>query len=209
MEIIIKGAMISGGLIMAIGAQNAYVLKQGLLGKNILWVVLTCFFCDLFLMSLGILGLGSVVSNNVWLSIGLALVGGCFLVWYGSQSLYKAVKSTSFLEVSTQEASHLSPKAAILAALSITLLNPHVYLDTLVLIGGIAGSLPFNEKIQFLLGALFASLAWFISLGYGAKALTPVFRNPKTWNVLDTLIAAVMYWIAFGLFSFAYTEYFK
>lgn len=106
MEIIIKGAMISGGLIMAIGAQNAYVFKQGLLNRNILWVVLTCFFCDLFLMSLGILGLGTIVSSTAWLSIGLALIGGGFLVWYGSQSLYRAARSTSFLEVSTQEICH-------------------------------------------------------------------------------------------------------
>ncbi len=209
MEILLKGAMISGGLIIAIGAQNAFVLRQGLLEKNVFWVVLTCFLCDFFLMSLGVLGLGSLVSSTPWVSIGLAFVGGLFLTWYGSQSLYKAVKSTTSLEVSMQNLGNQSPRATILAALSITLLNPHVYLDTVVLIGGIAGSLPLNEKIQFLSGALFASFAWFTALGYGAKALLPIFRNPRTWNVLDALIALVMYWIAYGLFSFAYLEWLK
>jgi L-lysine exporter family protein LysE/ArgO len=202
MEMILRGALISGGLIMAIGAQNAFVLKQGLLKRHIFWVSLTCFLCDIALMSLGVFGLGSIISTNPYASAILAIVGALFLSWYGLRAFSSALRATSFLDAQNAQAQAGAISAAVSATLAITLLNPHVYLDTVVVVGGIAGTLSFDQKLFFLLGALLASGTWFFALGYGARLLLPLFRKARTWQVLDFVIAAVMWWIAYELGKF-------
>lgn len=206
-DMILKGALVSMGLIVAIGGQNAFVLKQGLLRRNIFWVCLICFVCDAVLMSTGVLGLGSVISSSRTLTIALALVGGAFLAWYGFRALKSAIQGAGFLDAQQSEGQAQSVAASVVATLSITLLNPHVYIDTVVVIGGIAGTLSAADKVLFLLGAVCSSCVWFFSLGYGARLLTPYFKTARTWQMLDIFITVIMWWIAFELFKYAWLQY--
>ncbi|MDK4689355.1 LysE/ArgO family amino acid transporter [Kingella negevensis] len=202
---IIKGFAVSGGLIMAIGAQNAYVLKQGLLRQHIFFVALTCFLCDFVLISAGILGMGNLLSQSPVLSALLSLGGGLFLFWYGLNSFRSALSpNQATLVADAENAPQSSLKKAILGTLAVTLLNPHVYIDTIMLVGGIAATLTFADKIWFLIGALSASFIWFFGLSYGARLLRPIFANPRAWKVLETLIGIGMWWLAFGLFKYFY-----
>ncbi len=200
---IIHGFLVSFGLIVAIGAQNAHVLKQGLLKQHIFWVCLVCFLCDAILMSLGVLGLGVLIGQSRIATLSLALVGTLFLLWYGYRSFRSAWQGGANLAV-TAEKHEQSVGKSIGITLALTLLNPHVYLDTLVLVGSIASPLSMGQKQLFLVGAIGASALWFFGLGYGARLLIPLFSKPRTWQVLDTLIGVVMWAIALGLASYAY-----
>lgn len=202
LEIFIQGFLVCGGLIIAIGAQNAFVLKQGLLQKNILAVILTCFACDFILISLGVLGLGSLISSSQTATIALAIVGALFLFVYGARALRSAYLGNSALALSQPEQSSQGNLQAILATLAVTLLNPHVYLDCFAIIGGIAGTLSWQDKWLFLAGALCTSLLWFFSLGYGARLLIPLFKRPLTWRILDIVIGLVMWAIAWNLLDY-------
>lgn len=196
----IKGVLVSAGLIIAIGAQNAFVLRQGLLKQHVLPVVLICFFSDMLLMTLGIMGLGSWIVSVPVLALGLAGAGALFLYAYGMRSFYSAYKGINPITVSSESDTNVdNRKKIILACLAVTLLNPHVYLDTVVIVGGIAGTLVLVEKTGFMLGAWLASFVWFFTLGYGARVLAPWFKHTATWRVLDVLIAFVMWWIASSL----------
>ena len=200
-EIFTKGFLVSGGLIMAIGAQNAFVLKQGLLKQHIGSIIVICFLCDVLLMSAGVLGLGYVLERVPSLSKILAVLGATFLLWYGFNSLKSAWRGTSHLAV--QDTSQQKTRHQLMAmALAITLLNPHVYLDTVVIIGGVGGTLSSVEKPWFLFGSLVASIVWFTSLGYGSRLLTPLFAKPRTWQWLDAGIGIMMWWIALELIKY-------
>ena len=203
MQMILKGVLISGGLIVAIGGQNAFVLKQGLLNRHIFWVALTCFLCDMTLMSMGVFGLGSIISFSPYASALLAIIGALFLSWYGLRAFLSAVRASSFLDTVNAQTPVGPISAAVSATLAITMLNPHVYLDTVIVLGGIAGTLSIDQKVHFLIGAVLASGAWFFALGYGARLLLPLFRKPRTWQILDIVIAAVMWWVAYELAKFA------
>ena len=205
LELFLKGAMISIGLIIAIGAQNAFVLKQGLARHHIFWVALTCFLCDAVLMSAGVLGLGSLISANRMATFGLALVGALFLFWYGFKAFRSAYQGTGYLEAAAGNAVKTSLQTVLMATLAITLLNPHVYLDTVVVLGGVAGTLAASEKLPFLLGAISISGLWFFGLGYGARLLSPLFKNPGTWQALDLLSGVIMWWIAAELVLYGAT----
>lgn len=181
MEHLLQGFFVTAGLIIAIGAQNAFVLKQGLLKQNILAVILTCFFCDIVLISLGVLGLGSLISQSTMATVALAFVGGGFLLIYGLKAFLSAYRGNASLQLAKADKQPQTTLHAIIATLLITLLNPHVYLDTVVIIGGIAGTLAFDEKLFFLVGALLVSALWFFSLGYGARLLSRFFQRPVTW----------------------------
>ncbi|MCY7296307.1 LysE/ArgO family amino acid transporter [Alteromonas sp. a30] len=200
-EIFTKGFLVSGGLIMAIGTQNAFVLKQGLLKQHIGSVILICFLCDVLLISSGVLGLGYLLEKVPSLSQILAVLGAAFLLWYGFNAFKSAWRGTSHLalhENNTQK----TRNQLIAMTLAITLLNPHVYLDTLVIVGGIGGTLSPIEKPWFLFGALVASSVWFVSLGYGSRMLTPLFAKPRTWQWLDAGIGIMMWWIALELIKY-------
>lgn len=200
LPILLQGFMVSGSLIIAIGAQNAYVLKQGILKQHIFWVVLICFLCDILLISLGIFGLGGLLVKWKFAQLGLALLGAVFLIVYGYRSAKSAYVGNNSLVLTDER--QQSIWQTVLMTLAITLLNPHVYLDTVVIIGGIAGSLSFEEKRIFLIGALLASFIWFFSLGYGARLLTPLFKKPITWRILDAFVAVIMWLIAFSLLRY-------
>lgn len=195
----LKGAMVASGLIIAIGAQNAFVLKQGLARQHIFWVALICFLCDAVLMSAGVLGLGALIKGSPVATLSLTLIGAVFLFWYGFNAFRSALMGTAHLEAAKQRVQNVSLRTVVGTTLALTLLNPHVYLDTVVVLGGVAGTLALAEKLPFLLGAISVSGVWFFGLGYGARLLSPLFQKPRTWQALDLLIGVIMWWIALEL----------
>jgi len=199
LETILKGAMIASGLIVAIGAQNAFVLKQGLARHHIFWVALICFLCDAVLMSAGVLGLGALIKDSSIATCSLVLLGSAFLFWYGFNAFRSTYQATSHLEAAASHANPASLAAVITTTFALTLLNPHVYLDTVVILGSVAVTLPLQDKYWFLLGAVSVSGIWFFGLGYGARLLSPLFQKPRTWQILDILIGIIMWTIAWGL----------
>ena len=200
----LQGTLISGGLIIAIGAQNAFILRQGLLGQKVFYACAVCFICDALLITLGILGVGSILQKSPFFLNTLAILGAIFLFWYGFNSFFRAYKGDSHLHIEQGTNKEQTVAKLMLTTLAITLLNPHVYLDTLVIIGGIGGTLGSEQKRWFLLGSLIASFVWFFGLGYASKKLIPLFENSKTWVILDSIIGVVMCWIAVGLVAFVY-----
>lgn len=193
---ILHGAMVSGSLIIAIGAQNLFVLKQGLMKNYIFWVSLICFICDFTLMTVGVLGVGSFISQSVLITRLLALFGAAFLFWYGFSSLRNALWTRNYLLIGEGDAPTGSLLKVILATLGVTLLNPHVYLDTVVIVGGIAGVLSAEQKLAFLIGAVSVSCLWFFGIGYGARILIPLFKQRKMWIVLDMIMGLLMGYLA-------------
>ena len=185
----LSGFMLGGGLIIAIGAQNAFILRQGILRQHVFTLCLICALSDAFLILLGVFGLGALIEQSTTLIILITLAGVLFLLSYSVLAFYRAMRPSQ-MDVSHQKAGGL--KAAILTCLAFTFLNPHVYLDTVVLIGSI--SLQFQDvaKVAFAIGAVCASFIWFYALGYGARILEPLFKNPKAWQMLDALIGIVM-----------------
>ncbi|WP_437661164.1 LysE/ArgO family amino acid transporter [Sorangium sp. So ce1182] len=199
----LKGFLTSLSLIVAIGSQNAFVLRQGLVGHHIIKVCLICSVCDFLLMSAGTLGLGANIDSLPWLSWALACGGAVFLFCYGARAFRSAWKGGSRLSVDAEEALAPPPFAGVAAAtLAVTLLNPHVYLDTVVIVGGIATSLSDGERPLFLAGAALASSSWFFALGLGARRLRPLFVRPSAWRLLDGLVGSIMWIIGFTLVGY-------
>ena len=192
----LQGFAIGLSLIVAIGAQNAFVLKQGLKKQAVFWVCFVCALSDSILVVLGITGFATVIQLYPEL-VGFAKwAGAVFLLWYGLQHAIQAFKSNQSLHASSQNEIQLSK--IIIVCLALTWLNPHVYLDTVILIGSISTQFE-QTKLYFALGVITASWLFFFSLGYGARVLIPVFANPKAWKVLDGVIALIMWSIAISL----------
>ncbi len=195
---LLQGFGLGGGLIIAIGAQNAYVLRQGLRREFALSVATVCFLCDVGLIALGAGGFGSLVAAFPALTAIAAWGGAAFLAWYGLRALRAALRPGS-LEADGGPPRIAHRGRAVATAFALSLLNPHVYLDTVVLIGSIAGQYVPPERPWFAAGAMAASLLWFYGLVIGARWLAPLFRRPAAWRVLDLVIAAVMWSIAASL----------
>jgi L-lysine exporter family protein LysE/ArgO len=195
MNLILPGFLTGLSLIVAIGAQNAFVLRQGLLRKHVLVIVLICAICDATLIALGVLGLGALISALPWLLEVIRWVGVAFLVWYGSTSLRRFMKNES---LKAAESGSGNMKQTVLTTLALTFLNPHVYLDTVIFIGGIANQFG-DQKWFFAIGAVTASFIWFFSLGFGASKASVLVSKPAFWKILDVFIAAVMYSLAITL----------
>ena len=192
----LQGFAIGLSLIVAIGAQNAFVLKQGLKKQAVFWVCFVCALSDSILVVLGITGFATVIQLYPEL-VGFAKwAGAVFLLWYGLQHAIQAFQSNQSLHAGSQNEIQLSK--IIMVCLALTWLNPHVYLDTVVLIGSISTQFE-QTKLYFALGVITASWFFFFSLGYGARVLIPVFENPKAWKVLDVVIALIMWSIAISL----------
>ncbi|WP_102223240.1 LysE/ArgO family amino acid transporter [Acidimangrovimonas sediminis] len=193
----LTGFLTGGSLILAIGAQNAFVLRQGLLRAHVLPLVLLCSLSDAVLISAGVTGFGAVVSLVPWLPRVMSLAGAAFLAVYGAQRMIAAWRGDYALVLAGQSAG-LGRTLAVGAAF--TWLNPHVYLDTLGLIGAVSTQFHGVEtKAAFGIGAVCASFAFFFSLGYGARLLAPVMTSPRAWRVLDLFIGLVMWGLAFEL----------
>lgn len=180
---------------MAIGAQNAFVIRQGLTRKYVLLVVLVCVASDTLLISLGIGGFGAVISSLPWLLEVIRWGGVAYLTWFGVRSLISAFRNET---LDTAGAGVQSAKKVLFTILGFTFLNPHVYLDTVILLGGI-GSQFGDSKWFFAAGASMGSLVWFFSLGFGAKAASRFMSKPIFWRVLDSVIAVVMFAVALTL----------
>jgi L-lysine exporter family protein LysE/ArgO len=182
---------LSLGLIVAIGAQNAFVLRQGLRREHVGSVVLFCAVADAALIAAGVLGMAQALGQRPGLARALALVGAVFLAVYGWQALRRA-RRPHRLDASA-DGSALSLGAALAQAAAFTLLNPHVYLDTVLLVGSIGAQQPSGLRAWFIAGASTASVAWFSALGFGARWLAPWFARPRAWQILDGLIGATMF----------------
>lgn len=181
---------------MAIGAQNAFVLRQGLKSQFVLPVVLICAISDATLIAAGVFGLGQFVSAYPAFLQGVLLAGALFLFVYGFLAFRRAMRPGALLAAADQS---MSLKKAVLTVLAFTWLNPHVYLDTVLLIGGVSSQYAGVELLAFGVGAVSASFAFFFSLGYGARLLQPVFAKPAAWRVLDMIIGAIMWLLAIDL----------
>ena len=183
-------------LIVAIGAQNAFVLRQGIRGEHIAVVVAICAVSDAVLITLGVAGAGAVIEGMPELADGVRIAGAAFLFGYAALAA-RRVWRPSALHASGEDAAGV--RAVALAALALTWLNPHVYLDTVLLVGSIASTHGPSGRWWFAAGAGIASIGWFTALGFGARGLTPLFRRPNAWRVLDGGIAVVMFTLAASL----------
>lgn len=191
----LPGLLTSMSLIMAIGAQNAFVIRQALTRKHVLTMVLICAISDALLIFAGIAGLGAVIQGLPWLFEILRWFGVAYLTWFGINSLRSAFQGDA-LEATAAESK--TKRQVVFALLGFTFLNPHVYLDTLILLGSIGTS--FGEaKWIFAIGAAVGSVIWFFSIGFGAKAASRFMSKPIFWKVLDFAIAAVMFGVAIML----------
>lgn len=191
LAVFVQGLTLCLGLIVAIGAQNAFVLRQGLRREHVGPVVAFCVLADTVLIITGVLGLSQVLGGHPMLGRGLALLGGIFLAGYGWQAWRRAVSGQS-VDAIQQRGPGLSRSTAVAQAAAFTLLNPHVYLDTVLLVGSIGAQQPAGLQPWFMAGASGASLIWFALLGYGARWLTPWFQRPVAWRLLDGLISLTM-----------------
>lgn len=187
----LQGFSLGAGLIVAIGAQNAFVLRQGLLRRHVPALVLFCALADAALIALGAAGFGTLVAGSPRLLTVVGLGGAAFLLAYGLHAFRAALAPPRALDAAgAPEAGSLGATLATAAAL--TFFNPHVYLDTVVLVGGIAGRFPVPERAWFATGAAAASLLWFGALGFGARLLAPLFARPAAWRLLDVGVGVVM-----------------
>lgn len=190
----VQGLALSLGLIVAIGAQNAFVLRQGLRREHVGSVVLFCALADAVLIAAGVLGMAQALGEHQEFAHALALAGAVFLAVYGWKALRRARQSN---QLRAEESGTGLRLAGVMAqAAAFTLLNPHVYLDTVLLVGSIGAQQPFVLRPWFVAGASFASLLWFGMLGFGARWLAPWFAKPKAWQVLDGLIGLTMWVLA-------------
>jgi L-lysine exporter family protein LysE/ArgO len=183
-------------LIVAIGAQNAFVLRQGLLRRHVLAVVAVCALSDVVLILLGIGGAGLAFAAVPWLTIVVRVAGAVFLLGYAALAARRAIRPKA-LDAGEPQAS-AGPLATVLTCLALTWLNPHVYLDTVVLLGSVANTHG-DSRWLFGAGAAVGSIVWFTALGFGARLLQPVFAKPAAWRILDGVIALVMTAIAVSL----------
>ncbi len=187
----LSGFALSAALIVAIGAQNSFVLRQGLRREHVGTIVLACAAADVTLMGAGVAGLGAVLRRLPGLAAVLTVGGVVFLAGYGVGALRRAIRRPVGL-ASDGPAEALSRRGALLRTAGFTLLNPHVYLDTVLLVGAVGAAQPAGGRLAFVAGAGSASALWFAALGYGARLLAPVFRRPAAWRVLDGLVGATM-----------------
>lgn len=186
-------------LIIAIGAQNAFVIRQGLARNQVGIVVLICALSDALLIAAGVGGLGAIIQALPWLLAVLRWGGVAYLTWFGIKTLRAVFKSEQLDSDGAPAA--LTLRQAVITCLMMTWLNPHVYLDTVIFLGSIANQFA-DAKWWFALGAASASVIWFTGIGYGAKAASRLLSKPVFWKVLDSVIAAMMFALA-GLLAFA------
>lgn len=193
LPVLMSGMGLSLSLIAAIGAQNAFVLRQGIRREHVFQVALFCALSDAILIAAGIAGIGLAADRAPWLMPALKWGGVAFLAVYGARALWAAWRGGEALR---SPGGGVAPLARTLAAIAaITWLNPHVYLDTVVLLGSLSAQYPGREWV-FGLGAAFGSFLFFFALGYGARLLAPLFARPEAWRILDLAVAAIMWSIA-------------
>jgi len=194
-----EGALISLSLIVAIGAQNAFVIRQGLSDRHVFLVCTICAFSDATLISLGVFGFGEIISNSDNLSEIIRWFAISFLIIY-SIMRFKAAYDGNALDIDDGK-NFVSAKKTAIITLGFTWLNPHVYLDTTVLLGTASLQFQGDEKIAFAIGAMMSSFLFFYSLGFGARRLAPLLKTEKVWKIIDVVIGIIMIWIAWSIYT--------
>jgi len=192
----LRGLTLGLSLIVAIGPQNAFVLRQGLTRQHAYLAALVCSLADTGLIAFGVLGVGALLARNPALTALGTLAGTAFLVWYGWRS-FQSARKPGVLETTGQSVT--SPGQVLTTAAAFSLLNPHALLDTVVLIGGSSAGLSADGRWGFLAGTVLASWLWFFGLALAGRQLAPVMQSPRAWQVLDVLIGVMMWAIAAGL----------
>ena len=195
MVALVPGFLTGLSLIIAIGAQNAFVIRQGLLRQHVLLVVAICAISDAALIFLGTGGLGTLIQSKPSLIEIIRWFGVAYLTWFGIRSIRSVFKDQSLV---TGEGSEMNRLKIAATSLSLTFLNPHVYLDTVILLGSIANQFE-NDRWVFAIGSTLASFVWFTAIGFGARAASRFMSKPIFWKILDSLIAVVMFTIAITL----------
>lgn len=196
-HVFLNGMGLGASLIMAIGAQNAHVLRVGVRRQHVVATVAICILIDVVLIAAGVAGMGALIQESPLL-MGLARWGGAaFLVWYGLRSWASMLRADA-LEVKQGDVPP-SLQRALVSVVALSLLNPHVYLDTLVLLGTLGGNYPQHQRASFAVGAMTASLLWFTALGFGASRLSGVFQRPLVWKGIEALTGFIMLALAAGL----------
>ena len=193
--VVLSGFATTMGLIAAIGAQNAFVLRQGIRGEHVLPVVAVCTVSDLLLITAGIAGFGALIAAHPDIVTITKVGGAAFLIGYGLLAARRAVKPGT---LTPADAAPARLTAVLATCLALTFLNPHVYLDTVILLGALANEHQ-DSKWLFGIGAITASAVWFTGLGFGAKRLGHLFASPRTWRILDAVIAVTMIALALSL----------
>ncbi len=192
-----KGFALGGGLIVAIGAQNAYLLGYAIRGRHELSLAFVFALFDALLILIGVLGLGEFIKHSPNLLTFFSLAGALFLFWYGLLAFKRAYRPVG---MQAQNVSSVGRKLTVLlTGLGISVLNPHVYLDTVLLVGSVGAQLPVPQSAYFAVGAICASFVWFFSLAFAGRLLAPLFENPRAWKILDTVIGVFMWVIALSL----------
>ncbi len=184
-------------LIVAIGAQNAFVLRQGVRGQHVLPVIAVCAVSDIVLIAAGVAGFGTVVEAVPAVLTVARYAGAAFLFGYAVLAARRALSSSAL--IADAAGASVAVGASVLTCLALTWLNPHVYLDTVVLLGSFASTYASPDRWFLAGGAMLASIGWFLALGYGARRLEPLFARPIAWRVLDSVIAVIMVALAIGL----------
>ena len=191
----LPGFLLSLSLILAIGAQNAFVLRQGLRRTHVFWVCFVCGLSDAILIAVGVAGFGALAEALPWFEPVMRYGGAAFLIWYGWQNARAAWRGGAALDAAGAETQSL--RKALLTLMALAWQNPHVYLDTVVLIGSVSSQ--YEDRLMFGIGAALSSFVFFFVLGYGARLLAPMFANPRAWQVLDGIVAVTMWAIALKL----------
>lgn len=194
----VSGFLLGASLIIAIGAQNAFILRQGLLRQHVFVLCLICALSDAVLIAAGVAGLGTLIASSPVLIEVVTIAGAVFLLAYAALAARRAIRPHALIAAKAGEG---SLKAAVAACLAFTFVNPHVYLDTVLLLGSLSAAYEGGARIAYGAGAVVSSFVWFFGLGYGARLLQPIFARPAAWRVLDAIIAVVTTAIALGLLS--------
>jgi len=195
---IMEGFLMGAGLIIAIGAQNAFVLKQGIKGEHRTLIASICALSDAILIIAGIAGMGFVFSSHPLITKTVSFAGAVYLAWFSFRCFRTAITGKS-IDVNTGGYTPVSVKTAVITTLALTYLNPHVYLDTVVMLGGFGAARPPEIRPFFGLGAALASCLWFYSLAFSGKIIAPLFNKKRAWRILDTAIGLVMIYITIKL----------
>ena len=185
------------GLIVAIGAQNAYVLRQGIRREHVGVVVAVCAVSDALLITVGAAGVGAFIARHTTALAVVTVIGAGVLLVYAAQAVRRAIRPAALSVARPDGSERTRIGSVVFAALALTWLNPHVYLDTVVLLGSVSAT--YATPWLFALGAAIASIGWFAGLGFGARALAPVFAKPSAWRIFDIGVAVVMTGIAVKL----------
>lgn len=193
----IAGFLLCLSLIVAIGSQNAFIIKQGLRKEHTFWISFLCTIFDMIIIGFGIFGFGQIILTFPWALKAIQYIGAAFLFVYGLLHLKSAIQGGQSLQTEGEQ-KKTSLKKALLMTCALTWLNPHVYIDSVFIIGSVATKYP-DHKTAFYWGNIAASTIFFFSLGYGARLLQPVFKKPLSWQILDFIIFIIMTSIAFSL----------